>query len=209
MHKHIGKYRNASTNKIQDVWLHFVRGASALSEYLSAGVECYKDVFAGPPYFENYDGQEKDVIEPMFDDFASNGILVFATAIIEPQKSEMVGFAASISADRSEVADFLRQHAHRLDAPIGNFLYMAEVAVRHEYRKQGLGSLFVHSRIEEARTAHVGKFTHILMRTAAEGSNSAGIYRRMGAKEIPELIQEKNDFESKSNKRIFLSKPLN
>lgn len=208
MHKHIGEYRNASTNEIHDVWLHFVRGVSALSEYLSAGVECYKDVFAGPPYFENYTGQEKTFIEPMFSEFASDGILVFATASIEPGKSEMVGFAASIGAERSEVADFLSENTHLLDAPIGNFLYMAEVAVRHEYRKQGLGSLFVHSRIEEARTLHVGKFTHVLMRTAAEGSNSAGIYRKMGAKEIPELIQEKNDFGTKSNKRIFLSKPL-
>src|ERR1035437_816256 len=92
MHKHIGKYHNRSHDTHNDLWLHFVQDVASLAAFIESGVACYKNVFAGPPYFENYDGQEETFIKPMFADFATAGVLVFLTTSDNPIKSEMIGF---------------------------------------------------------------------------------------------------------------------
>ncbi len=208
MHKHIGKYRNHTHGTHHDAWLHFVRDVESLGRHLDSAVACYKEVFAGPPYNENYEGQEKDILEPLFMRYAENGILVFVLAGNSIDTASMVGFAASIGAENSEVTDFLKKNGNKLHAPLDHFLYMAEVGVVNGFRKQGLGKTLVECRINEALERHPGRFKHVLMRTAEEGSNSANIYRKLGAKEIPDLIEKMEEFETQSKRRIFLSKPL-
>ena len=208
MHKHIGRYRNHTHGAHHDVWLHFVRDVESLGRHLDSAVACYKEVFAGPPYNENYEGQEKDILEPLFKNYAENGILVLVLAGDSIDTASMIGFAASIGAENSEVTAFLKRNGDRLQAPLGQFLYMAELAVLSDYRKQGLGKILVGCRISEALERHPGRFKYVLMRTAEDGSNSANIYRRLGAKQIPDLIEEKDEFGTQSKRRIFLSMPL-
>jgi ribosomal protein S18 acetylase RimI-like enzyme len=200
----IGKYcRHQNPPKNEELWLCRIEDRKTLDVFIARLVECYKNIFAGYPYFENYTGQEKTFIEPLMESFLDDGILVVVLNSQDPHESEVIGFAAGIRADKSEIADFLADKMHLLPcANITNLFYMAEVATIEEFRKQGIATLLTEFKISEVQNNP--EISHIIMRTAAQGSNSAGIYYKLGFEKHPDLTQEKNEFDTQSVHRIFL-----
>lgn len=207
----VGTFKNKEAGQDEEVRLCYIRSVGELEPPLPSLVHCYKTVFAGPPYHENYDGQEKSFIIPTFKRFVEDGILILLVAG-ENQNGSVIGFGAGIGADKSEVAEFLNQHTECLDAPIEKYLYMAELGVLPAFQGQGLGTLLVRARIEAAITeSGQGKrfsFTHLIMRTARTDNNSKSIYQKLGAREISGLVQNKSEFATESTSRIFLAASL-
>ena len=193
----------------KQVWLLFINGRDELRPYLAMLVRCYKEIFAGAPYFENYDGKE-DGIERDFNSFADDGILALAVAMpwAECEIGEVIGFSAGIGIDKSEVREFLEENKDLLEVPMSSYIYMAELGVIESMRRMGLGKALIEARIREAKSNLKFVFTHFIMRTAKEGSNSARIYLRLGARLVQGLIQKKEDFGTQSTERIFLSRKL-
>jgi len=202
----LGTYQNYDNGHEGNVWFCLVESVLELERHIKSAVASYKEVFSGPPYFENYDGKEESFIVPMFNDYAERGILVLAMFGENTTEARVIGFGASIDADKSEAAGFLRDKKgfEKLD----DFLYMAELGVESPFRNQGLGTQLVVARINEAKTNPRFNFTHVIMRTAAVGSNSKRIYERLGAKHVEGLVELKEDFGTQSSERIFLRMPI-
>lgn len=204
----VGHGTNRARDSLHPVWLHVIQSVEEVEPYLDAIVECYKLVFAGAPYFEDYTGQEETFIKPAFRNFSDRGVLALLVTGNVLTGNQLIGFGASEGADVSEAAEFLSQHADRLEADLNRYMYMAEVGVVSEFRRQGFGQRLIDARIREAVTNPKHQFSHLLMRTAKEGSNSIGLYLRLGAVPIEGLIEIKEVFGTASKERIFLTRRL-
>ncbi len=203
----VGTVKDGTRGLLHPLWLHVVESETEVEPYLGDVVGSYKEIFAEPPYNEDYSGQEESYIKPSFRRFAEHGVLVLLLTGEMPS-SEIVGFGGSDPADLCEASEFLLEHQHFLDVPLSQHLYMAELGVRSRFRHQGLGSWLVTLRMDEARINSKFGFTHVIMRTAREGSHSKRLYERLGATVVEDLVQFKDGFATASNERIFLTMPL-
>jgi len=84
-------------------------------------------------------------------------------------------------------------------------IYMSELAVDKDFRGMGLGTKMVSSRINWALE---NGYEHYTLRTAAEGSHSLNLYKRIGAQELPGSHSvhsvEGGDLETGSKSRLYL-----
>jgi len=142
----LGNFKNKNTGVAESVWLHSVASIQELDPYIPSLVECYKQVFAGPPYFENYDGKEETYIIPSFKKFAADGILVML--VNGSQHGAVLGFGAGIAADQSEVSDFILANVEKFEVLLAKYLYMAELGVLPNFQGQGLGLQLIKARME-------------------------------------------------------------
>ncbi len=186
----------------EDIKLVRIEYFHEIDYYADKLVACYKDVFSEAPYFENYDGKEREIVDA-FKHFALDGVVVLLFA-----GDNVIGFGGCERASSSEVSDFLNENRDKLEVDLTKYVYMAELAIQSRYRRRGFGTLLVKHRLSALKADPDNGFTHVLMRTARVGSNSIGIYLRLGATVIDGLIQLKTEFDTKSNERVFLSAPI-
>ncbi len=175
--------------------------------YLPGFIQVYKEVFAGPPYFEVY--SDDQVEQTVWHNHLTKGCIFLAL-----DKTKVVGLGCSIPLNNikpgepnRDVYDFLSE-APNLPFSLGDTCYMSEVAVLLDYRNQGIGRELVRRRLSWAKKQGINNY---VMRTASEGSNSLGIYLKLGAKEINGLKQDISEvgIESASKYRIYLYGMIN
>ncbi len=154
----------------------------------------YKEAFGGPPYFETY--TDEDICSHVWEPHISECVIV-------AEAPEVVGLScchAILAPTEPNIRDFLLTQELPFDPHEG--IYMSELAVRSEERRNGLGLALVQARFVWAKKRG---FRFYLMRTAASGSNSARLYRRLGAKQTSFMQNVSgNDIVTASTERIFL-----
>lgn len=154
----------------------------------------YREAFGGPPYFETYtdEGIRKDVWEPHLSE-----------CVIVAEAPKVIGLAcchAILAPTEPSIRDFLLTQALPFDPREG--IYMSELAVLSEERRNGVGQALIQARFAWAKEQG---FRFYLLRTAASGSNSERMYRRMGAKQT-NFTQNmgRGGIATASTERIFL-----
>lgn len=154
----------------------------------------YQEAFGGAPYFEDFSEEE---VREVWDKHVGYFIMV------AEKDGEVVGLTCCAPAahpGHDSVEQFLR--SQDLPFAIEKAIYMSEVAVHSAHRKQGIGRHLIEARM------HWGAdngYTHYVMRTAEEGSNSARIYMRLGAQKA-DFVQsvDHEGIETSSTTRIYL-----
>lgn len=168
-------------------------------------IDVYRKAFAGAPYFEQFDAEfvREKVWKPHQDQLI----------IVAEEKGKTIGLICGHRLSQSTISpsacDFIRDQIGPVIREEGIF-YFSELAVAPTHQKLGIASVLVASALTWAAENLIPKF---ILRTAAEGSNSVGIFKKFGAKEL-NLIQdvasaEAGGPESASNKRIYLGGNVN
>lgn len=169
--------------------------------YKDKFISLYKDAFGGAPYFESY--EDAWVKENVWDFHLKKGCIILAI-----HNNTVIGLGCAIPLfEDKKVFDFVSSF-EKLPFNVGTALYMSELAVSRLFRKSEthIGTELVKRRIIWASE---NGFNTYVMRTAAENSNSEGLYTKIiGAKKILGLIQNisenPEEIPSASNERIFL-----
>ncbi|MES2994940.1 MAG: GNAT family N-acetyltransferase [Patescibacteria group bacterium] len=138
-------------------------------------VKAFREVFAGPPYFERH--TRRYVRKQVWTPHLERGLIVLAYS-----GSEVAGFGCAIpllDSLAAEIPEFLQ--ARGFDADPKRTWYMSELGVLEAYRGKGIGARLVLNRLLRIRA--LGG-THYCLITASEGSNSEHLYRKIGAIEF-------------------------
>lgn len=170
--------------------------------FIDRFVATYQDVFIGAPYYERYTREQ--VMDKVWTPNTTSGVVVLA---LEEQQVFGFGCARPVRDAPEDVKDYLTSAgSNELGLDLSSAWYMAELGVLPAYRGAGIGSLLVGRRLMEMKAEGVEAY---VLRTAAEGSNSIGIYRRLGARRL-EGIQDVGDSDevvvngSQSTERVYL-----
>lgn len=165
-------------------------------------VRTYRTVFGGPPYDETYtDAEILDVWRPHLED----GVIFLAL-----DGAAMIGLGCSIPLQSApaEIRAFLEPMRGMNGFPndFREVWYMSEVGVLKEYRKKGICSQLIRKRLMHSSALGA---PHYVMRTAAEGSNSANLYRSKGAVQLPGIQDVSSSAQvtvnkSQSTARVYL-----
>ncbi len=127
-------------------------------------------VFSGPPYNEKYTDEE---LENLFNDYKKEGFIYGAYV-----NNSCVGLVAvEIGARQNQPIEFEQSK---------KVMYLADVAVLDKYRRKGLGNQLMLYAIMQSKLLG---YDELYMRTLQKGSMSANIAKRLGFKEIPNVIQ--------------------
>lgn len=183
-----------------------IRRVTNVDDPLLAGfVSTYKDVFAGSPYFEEYNDEQ--VRDDVWIPHIGECILVVTTDdALTTRPESVVGLAcchAILAPTEPKIRDFLlsRPELPELFDP-ARAIFMSELAVRDDFRRRGLGQALV---LERFRWGLEAGFTHYAMRTAAGGSNSRRMYERIGSALAPFVQDVSEDgVVSASKSRIYM-----
>jgi len=97
------------------------------------------------------------------------------------------------------VKEFLEANRETAPFPLKQTIYMSELAVEKNHRKQGVGNSLIDAREDWARA---NGFTHYAMRTAQVGSKSAQLYLNRGARLAEGLVQIVED-DTASPTRVY------
>lgn len=170
--------------------------------HLTGFIEVYKAAYAQPPYYETYtdDVVAHDVWEPHLRD----GCIVLAL-----DGDQVVGLGCAMPMDKwthdPEFQDFVRLNLRQWpDAP-ANICFMSEVAVLPSHWRRGIGENLIRGRFAWAKRKGM---PYYVMRTASDGSNSIGIYLRLGGKVMDVVVQNVATHAaavgSKSTERIYI-----
>jgi ribosomal protein S18 acetylase RimI-like enzyme len=163
-------------------------------------VDTYREVFAGPPYFEEYGSD--DVINGVWIPHMGHCVL----AATEDLTGRVVGLGCChvVTADTEpKIRDYLlsRPSISKFFDP-DRTIFMSELAVREEYRRRGLGNRIV---LERFRWGLERGYESYCMRTAESGSNSRGLYERIGAVLAPFVQDVSVDGVASSSKsRVYM-----
>jgi GNAT superfamily N-acetyltransferase len=164
----------------------------------------YEEEYAENP--ENKGNTISNVTQQVWEPHLLNGCITLAL-----QGQKVVGLGCclpmNIWAHDKEFQDFISSRADQLPDHIDKICFMSEVCVDSSLRHQGIGSELVLRRIAWAKARQ--NFSHYMMRTAAEGSNSKNMYLRLNAWVIPGLVQDvtshAEEVLSASKARIFMA----
>lgn len=169
-----------------------------LADLRSGFVEVYKDVFAGYPYCETY--TDDDVINEVWLPHVSRGIMTLALL-----NSDVIGFGCAMPIELApiDVQNFVSEQQALKQLPDKKVWYFSELGVRGAFRRKGVGTILVQHRIQVISAMENDPVCGI-MRTAAMGSNSAGIYRELGWHQLARReILSQTPHGSKSASRVF------
>lgn len=168
-------------------------------------VEAYKEAFGGAPYFENYSTEE--VMQEIWQPHIEDGIVVLAT---ETDQDQVVGFGCAVPLrkapdDIQECIDSANMEGVA-DIDAERSWYMSELGVLEAFRGRGIGYNLVKHRLQIIKDRGD---TQYVFRTAAEGSNSIHLYRKIGAQLLPRSqdISESDQVTvngSQSTSRVYL-----
>lgn len=171
------------------------------NKYKDEFIYLYKDVFCGPPYFEEY--EDLWILENVWDPSIKDGCIILAIS-----NNNVIGLSCAIPVRlEKKVFDFL-SNVSDLPVNLNSAIYMSELGVSKLHRKSKfhVGSQLVKRRISWAKK---NGFHYYIMRTAANGSNSENLYTNIiGAKKMGGVIQKVSDnideISSSSDQRVFL-----
>ena len=175
--------------------------------HLEGFIYVYQRAFNEAPYFEPYEGEgntAENVTAHVWTPHLRDGCIVLAL-----EGNLVVGLGCCMRVDQwlhdDAFQTFIHDNIpHMPDVP-EKTCFMSEVAVRSSHRRKGIGSQLILDRINWGR--RLG-FTNYLMRTADEGSNSKAMYKKLGARVIPDLVQDVTTHAEKvgsaSQRRIFI-----
>jgi GNAT superfamily N-acetyltransferase len=164
-------------------------------------IKVYQEAFAAAPYFETIDSDF--IREKVWK--AHEGQLV----VVAEEKGAVIGLICGHLVSKGEISPsacgFLKQKV----GPLINeraTLYFSELAVAPSHQGHGIGSVLVASTLTWANENLLSRF---VLRTAAEGSNSLGIFKKFGAQPL-DLTQQVTSVEaggppSASHQRVFLA----
>ena len=159
----------------------------------------YAECFAGPPYFEKY--EESWIVENVYDKFIDSGCIMVVL-----QNAGLVGFSCAQRAERIKDTSVYRYLASRESLPfeLEKSCYVAELAVLPDLRKKGIGTSLL-SMVYVWGNLH--SMSSYVSRTAYEGSNSLGIFLRLGAKMLPgfqTVDGDDGEVPSASSRRVYV-----
>lgn len=184
--------------------IDYVRIGPTSSEELCRGfVEVYKESFGGPPYYEQY--SDADVIRDVWIPHLSAGIIVLAL-----DAGVVVGFgcAQSVFESPEDVQGFLqaKKRNESLSIDLSNAWYMSELGVRLGYRGHHIAYALTLERL--VWISELGG-RHYALRTAAQGSNSLHLYKKIGSIELSnhQDVSQSDQVQinkSQSTERIYL-----
>ena len=171
-------------------------------------IALYKEVFAGAPYFEEY--EDDWVYEFVWQYHLLKGCIVLAS----DEKDALVGISCAIGLDKVSlsIANDSKDHLYQEKSfllenasfNIDSTIYMSEIAVLSEFRGQGIGTRLI---IKRWLWGFSQNYLYYAMRTAAKNSNSYKIYERLGAESL-DAVQDISDYaqtiKSASDQRIYL-----
>jgi GNAT superfamily N-acetyltransferase len=164
---------------------------------LNGFLATYRDVFAEAPYHETY--KLEWIVEHVWRPHLPHCIMVAEHA----SDHHVVGLACCHAVD-ADTEPAIKEYLLAQELPFNpqHTVFMSELAVRSEVRRAGLGTTLVYERLAWARGAG---FTNYVMRTAADGSNSQVLYRKIGAREAP-FVQDvgAGEVASASPQRIYM-----
>jgi GNAT superfamily N-acetyltransferase len=171
----------------------FRRVTSVDDSAAASFIEVYQKAFSGAPYFEKFDADF--VHDKVWK--AHQGQLI----ITAEEKGVVCGLVCAHRLSQTEISPSACEFINEQST-----LYFSELAVLPSHQGMGIGSVLVASALTWACEKYMQKF---VLRTAAQGSNSSGIFKKFGAHEL-KLIQdvmsaEAGGPESASNKRIYLA----
>ena len=156
----------------------------------------YKEVFAEKPYFENF--EIEDIDQNVWLPHIGHCIVV-----VENNFREVVGFGCAhpfLADTEPSIRDFLV--AQKLPFDSSKTIFMSELAVRKEFRRQGIGAKIITARLEWGQK---NGYTNFCMRTAEHKSNSRSIYEKIGAKQAPFIQDVSNGkIDTSSKQRVYL-----
>ena len=164
-------------------------------------IDVYKKAFAGAPYFETFDSTF--VREKVWQ--AHPGQVI----IVAEEQGKVIGLICGHCVSEASISpsacDFIREQLGPVINERGT-LYFSELAVTPSHQGIGVASVLVASALTWASENHIPKF---ILRTAAEGSNSLGIFKKFGAREL-KFTQEVEGAEAggpstASNRRMYLA----
>ncbi len=165
----------------------------------------YREAFSGPPYFESFTSSEaSEILEELLRAEGSNCLVAYLD-------KKIIGFCGGFRVDQDEEVKKSLNAVARIN-PVKTF-YLAELAVKEKYRKQGCGTELVRTLLDYESFRNI--FPTILTRTQAQNSNSIRIFKRTGFVMLPDLTQRVETWVSYNGnrikevqERIFLEKKL-
>jgi len=163
--KVLTEYENTPL-RLEDVRIEIVDMKSA-EIYRTGFIQLYQEVFAQAPYFETY--SDKDVNTIFSEHLLNNTCIVVAV-----WKERVVGFSCGHPLEQfPEVAKLFTNNK----TPLEKIFYISELAASLKYRNLGLGLKLTEAVLNRSKTLGFLATSTI---TAAEGSNSLGIFQRLG-----------------------------
>ncbi len=202
-------YDSDSGIKLEGVSLKSV-GAFQIASYSKMQKDfarLYAECFAGPPYFEKY--EESWIVENVYDRFIDSGCIMVVLQDAKPvglSRAQLVGFSCAQRVERIKDTSVYRYLASRKSLPfeLEKSCYVAELAVLPAFRKKGIGTSLL-SLVYVWGNLH-GMSSYV-SRTAYEGSNSLGIFLRLGAKMLPDFQTvdgDEGEVPSASSRRVYV-----
>lgn len=150
-------------------------------------------VFSGPPYNEKYTDEE---LEEIFREYREKG---YVYGVYGDD-----GCCGLIALERGAKAD------HPVNYKGENIMYLADVAVLDNYRRNGLGNQLMLYGVMQSRALGYDK---LYMRTLERGSMSYSIASKIGFRQIPDAYQsverERVNGSVETMQNIFLEIDLN
>jgi len=159
--------------------------AKSIEQLLKEGTlpNLYQDVFSKPPYNEVFTLEE---VNNFFRGYSENGIVKIAKV-----GGLVSGFAATIPLGiQTDVLELMRKNGYPSD-----IAYFAELGVRDDMRRKGLGQQLVQESMLDVSG-------DIVLRTQENNVGAIKLYGRMGFTQIPDVTQSVSDTDI----RIFMIK---
>lgn len=160
-------------------------------------IAAYKAAFAGPPYFENFTDQwvEDHIWKPH----------TKHCLIVIEKDGGVLGLGCAhppLSDIEPATRDFLKQQTG-IPFDLDKANYICEGAILPGAQKKGIGKRLLE---ELMAWSEDHGYDHYVTKTALVGSNSAGLFRRIGAQELPfiEYVGPNHHVKSQSDARMWL-----
>jgi GNAT superfamily N-acetyltransferase len=174
-----------------------IRRIEQTSDVAQSGfIAVYIAAFSESPYFESY--TEEQVRAEVFQPHVPHLVLV------AEQEEEVIGIlcAYPVAANLTGILDFL-QGQHDIPAPLGNIIYLSELATLSAHRKRGIGKSLM---LRAMQLAYANGYSHVAMRTAEFGSGSLRLFESLGATRFSNVqtIDPLSGVASQSPRRIWL-----
>ena len=180
---------------IHKVHITQVSSLECLREAFESGLtRLYQDVFAAPPYFEQFSQGE---VEDAFNSYTIKGILFLAYL-----NNAVVGFGAAMPFKKSSIAYLEEKFEMNLD----NTWYMADLGVREDLRRKGIAKRLVQVRLDKLSSG-----TMVIVRTAQTNLASQSLYSSLGFHVLSiteDINQQRQDGTVQTDRRIFMLKVI-